>query len=526
MADDFTDHYELQRLSTNDLSTNSFKYSEDDRDKIDALLYLGAEGHHHTGLASANNAPTVGPGLTLVTGTGYIPVSTRVYYKITYIDTNAIETTASPESFIDTPAGISIPAAPNVTYVTTGGFLTPGPYFYALSAYQGFDSLETLVGDARYVSIPYSTNTNVNTVTLPPLPSGASGFNIYRKSPSSVAYRYLASVNMTAATPPSTYVDTGAIAETQSRPLPTTNTTVIRNSITVAITGATPSIPSGFSWRVYRTYVAGDYTNSLLATTSPLTTGGFGAPGLSYTYVDLGPVTTVGQPPTQGVTPGTPSKVNLTSEVQGILPAANGGTGSATGVPLLSQVQVGDLLDVGEETISRLNCVSDAVAITTSATLRLTYFTARKTETVGNLAMVTGSIGCGSGATPIAPTRCHMCVFSVAANGNLTLLAITANDTTLFSGTYTRYSRAVSGATPFTKTAGNRYALGVLVVSLGSIPTFLGMTIGGSTNFTVTGGTAPTMSRSLAGQVIGVPSTIASASLSNDARMFYGEILP
>lgn len=517
MSDDFTDHYQLQRLSSNDLSTNSYKFTEEDRDKVDALLYIGAENHHHTGQDPVDNSPLVGPGLTVVTGTGYIPVSTRVYYKITFIDRNGIETASSPESFIDTPSGISIPSAPNVSYTDTGGFLPPGPYFYAVSAYQDFNSLETLVSDARYVSIPYTTNTNKNTITLPPLPSGATGFNIYRKSPSSIAYRYFDTVSMTVATPPSTYTDDGTIGETQSRPLPTVNTTVVRNSIIVNIAAATPTIPTGFSWRIYRTYVAGNYTNSTLTTLSPLTYAPEVPSGLAYSYADLGASTTVGQPPSEGATPGTPPKIDLTAEVTGVLPAANGGTGVATDLE--------SLLTTGEETIPRLNCVSDAVAITTSATLRLTYFTARKTETVSNLAMYTGNLGAGSGATPIAPTRCQMCVFSVAANGDLTLLALTTNDTTLFSAIYTRYQKAVSGATPFTKTAGNRYAFGVLVVTAGTVPTFLGMTIGNNVNYTLVGSTAPAMSRSKAAQ-LSVPSTITSASLSNDARMFYGEILP
>lgn len=517
MADDFTDHYGLQRLSANDISLNSYKFAEEDRDTEDALLYVGAEGHHHTGVAAAANTPAAGPSLQILAGTGFVPSSTRVYYKITNVDVYGVESAASPEVYIDTPAGITAPGIPTVGYATIGGALPPGPYFYALSAYQNFNSLESLVGDARYVTIPYLTNTNANTITLPALPSGASGFNIYRKGPSSVAYRYLASVDMTAATPPSNYIDDGSIGETQSRPLPNVNTTVVRNSVIVTTPSpiaATPTVPVGYTWRVYRTYVAGDYTNSRLTTVQA-----------TYTYIDVGASTTVGQPPTRGYAIGTPSKIDLTAEVQNTLPTANGGTGVSTGVPLYSDIQIGNLLTTGEETIPRLACVSDAVAITTSATLRLTYFTARKTETVSNLAMATGSVGAGSGATPVAPTRCQMCVFSVAANGDLTLLAVTTNDTTLFSATYTRYQKAVSGATPFTKTRGVRYAFGVLVVTLGSIPTFLGTTIGNSINFGAIGGEIPVMSRSKAGQA-SVPSTITNASLVNDSRMFYGEILP
>lgn len=323
MTDEFTDHYGLQRLTTDDLSKNSFKFSEGDRILEDQLLYLGAEGHRHTGGASANVAITVGPVLTLVNGAGFIPASTRVYYKITYLDTNGIETAASPESYIDTTAAVTSPTGPGLATSTTGGTLSPGPYYYVLSAYQTFNSLETLASDARYVTIPYSTNTNANTLTFPALPSGATGFNIYRKSPSSVSYRYLASVNMAAATPPTTYMDTGAIAETQSRSLPVANTTVTQNSVTVSIAGATPSIPAGYSWRIYRTYVTGDYSNSLLITNT----------GSTLSYSDIGASTGFGQPPTSGQSVGSPTKILLTNaaEVKGLLPLANV-EGTGTGV--------------------------------------------------------------------------------------------------------------------------------------------------------------------------------------------------
>lgn len=317
MAEEFTDRYKLQRLTRDELSANSFKYTNADRVTIDALLYQGAEGHHHNGGTATDLDPSVGPTLQLETYTGTIPPGTRIYYKFTFIDVNGIESAASPESWIDTPAGISSPAAPSLSFSVIGGSLPPGPYYYQISAYSTFNNRETLVGNASYISVPYSTATNTITLVLPALPSGATGFNVYRKSPASIGYRYLTSIEMISATPPTTYVDTGAIAETQTRLIPVSNTTTVQNAITVSIPGATPTIEAGASWRIYRSYSAADYSDSLLVTIPPAATP-------IYSYLDVGEQTSSGQPPVAGTAIGSPEKVDLTNgaEVQGLLPLA------------------------------------------------------------------------------------------------------------------------------------------------------------------------------------------------------------
>ncbi len=310
---EYTPRFNLLRLTTDDLSEDSFKFSDADRVLIDTLLYMGAEGHHHTGGAASLNAPDTAADLTLDTTTGSIPASTRVYYKYTYVDASGIETSASPESWVDTPSLVAQPAAPGLSTSTTGGTLQPGNYFYALSAYQDFTTVDTTANNPAYISVGYITATNTITLDLPVLPSGASGFNVYRRGPQNTGYRYLTSIAMDVATPPTMFVDDGGYIEDQDRPLPTSNNTTSLNSVEVAIPGATPVLPLGYSWRIYRTYNSGDYTNSLLVTTTDLT------------YIDIGAGTSVGQPPSAGSGVGSPSKVLLTdaAEVQGTLPTAN-----------------------------------------------------------------------------------------------------------------------------------------------------------------------------------------------------------
>lgn len=307
-----TEHYGLRKVGPGEtIADNSFQYSSADRDKMDLLLYLGAEAHRHTGGASTLDAPADAPILTLDTTSGAIPAGTTVRYVYTYIDPTGLETVASPEAFIDTPALVDTPSAPTLEYLTTGGTLEPGAYYYILSAYTGATSFETLAENAAYISIPLGATTNLITITLPPLPSGADGFNIYRRKPGNTSYVYLDSVNMNVATPPTVYVDDGSVDDDDDRRLPVANTTDSANSITVTLTDP---LPAGYSWRIYRTYVADDWTNSVLATL----TG-------DDELIDTGTGTAVGQPPESGVSPGNPTKIDLNdgAEVQGVVALAN-----------------------------------------------------------------------------------------------------------------------------------------------------------------------------------------------------------
>jgi hypothetical protein len=303
-----TSRYGLAKVGPDDhLSDESYKFGVADRDILDLLAYLGAEGHHHTGGAGASTAPDSGPLVSLVTTSGILPSGRRVYYRYTLIDATGTETAASPEVFIDTPAAVSAPDRPTLSFATTGGDLPPGNYYYVLSAWEGNSYQETAALNPQHVFVTGSLLTNTITVTFPELPFGADGFNIYRQTPNGPGYLFLASVDMTAATPPTTYIDDGSTSADPDRIRPTVNTTQSTNSVNIAV--PTP-LEDGQSWRIYRTFTAGDYTNSVLVTTE-------GSP-----YTDAGTATGYGQPPAQGVSVGNPSKVLLTdgAEVSGTLP--------------------------------------------------------------------------------------------------------------------------------------------------------------------------------------------------------------
>jgi hypothetical protein len=90
------------------------------------------------------------------------------------------------------------------------------------------------------------------------------------------------------------------------------------------------------------------------------------------------------------------------------------------------------------------------------AVLWLTYFTARNTRTVSTVSVPGDNIAAGL-------TMCRFGLYSEDASGNLTLIASTPNTTSgLFTATYQMQHVAFSATANIT--AGNRYAVGILIL--------------------------------------------------------------
>ena len=169
-------------------------------------------------------------------------------------------------------------------------------------------------------------------------------------------------------------------------------------------------------------------------------------------------------------------------------------------------------LTLGESTMARREVSSNAVTFSSGA-LRLTHFTATKSETVTQICVPSG--GTAAGATP---TLVRMGLYRVENNGDITLLASTANDTTLFAATATRYTKTLD--TPVQKIRGQRYAIGVLVVTAAAAPAFYGSAIVPG----ILSSQEPKLCTTVAGQT-DLPASVASASLVATFS-FYAEILP
>lgn len=171
-----------------------------------------------------------------------------------------------------------------------------------------------------------------------------------------------------------------------------------------------------------------------------------------------------------------------------------------------------DLLTSGEETMSRLDADTASAVTTTTGNLRLTYFTARKTETTTQVRVNTGTT-----AAAATPTLCRLGLYLIDSAGDGTLVASIANDTTLFAATSTAYTRSWSA--PYAKTAGLRYALGILVVSGAATPTLNGATLSNGTEASI----APQVAGNISGQA-DLPASFSAPA--GAAFRLYAAVLP
>lgn len=318
---DLTSHYGLTTLGPNEsFGVNGYAFVDKNIDRLDYIGYMGAEGHHHDGAGPALDDPAVPLQVTLLPGEGNIPGGRTVRYKFTWVDAQGAETAASPEITLNTPAQVATPGTPSITQLPSGGTLLAGNYFYVLTAYTSATTLETIPGARAYTTI-ISGTTNRIQLTLPTLPNGALGFNLYRRSPGSTRFQYLASIDMDVATPPSTYIDDGGTEEDCNRTVPQRNNTSSSNGVLISLPGATPVVPDDCTWKIYRTYTSGDWDSSLMHWSVEETSEGSGIIITSYT--DVGAATTQGTPPDQSELVGSPSKVVLGEETEGSLPSGS-----------------------------------------------------------------------------------------------------------------------------------------------------------------------------------------------------------
>lgn len=171
-------------------------------------------------------------------------------------------------------------------------------------------------------------------------------------------------------------------------------------------------------------------------------------------------------------------------------------------------------ITLGEATLDRRLVASPGAG--TSGDVNLAYFTATKTETITKLAMYS------AGTAAATVTLIRFGVYSVAVNGDLTLLASTPNDTTLFAATNTRYSKTLSSS--WSKVAYTRYAVGFIFVGT-TVPAVYGMTDANSTAAVdAIWGLDPRLSGRRTGQT-DLPSSITAANVVDGRRGPYVECL-
>lgn len=147
-------------------------------------------------------------------------------------------------------------------------------------------------------------------------------------------------------------------------------------------------------------------------------------------------------------------------------------------------------------------------------------FTARRTETINSIRTFSGTTAAGA-----TPTLCKVGVYSIAANGDATRLVVSANNTALWSVANTTYTQALLA--PFSKIAGQRYAVAMGIVTAAALPTHIGISQPASTGYLADYyAVLPKISANASGQTDLQPSyTNAQISVSG-SRQFAAMLVP
>ena len=170
---------------------------------------------------------------------------------------------------------------------------------------------------------------------------------------------------------------------------------------------------------------------------------------------------------------------------------------------------------VGEATMSRDAVTSSGVTAGASGTSRLVYLTAKKTEQISKVRTISGGV-----ALPADATLAKVGVHEVADNGDMTLVALTANEeATLWAATTTAYESTFLA--PFTTVRGKRYAIEYLWVGPTAGVTYTGQNALTSSEQAV----APRLSGTVSGQS-DIASTRTAGSIGNIASRMYAVLLP
>jgi hypothetical protein len=208
--------------------------------------------------------------------------------------------------------------------------------------------------------------------------------------------------------------------------------------------------------------------------------------------------------------------ITSTSPLQSVAGVGTGGqvlqSQGASALPVWAVPYGAEPLTSGEAIIPRV-AVTPAGTGLTSGVLGLTYWVA---ATSGTATAVTT---CTAGTAASGLTYANIGIYTIDVSGNLTLVASTGDlHTTLWVGTFTTYTSSLTSS--FTRTAGTRYALGVLGVGTTTpILTGVAPSDGGFMAF------APVLARSVSGQAT-LPSSVAAGSIIGGSNMVEAILAP
>jgi hypothetical protein len=293
------------------IQDDGYKFANIDIDAVDKL-FTAFEAHTHEThgpLANPSGPPT---GAVVDTGGSFAP-GLQLYYCVTYLDQNGLETGRSATLNLSTPDIAAGPALPAVTG-GTGGNLVLGNYTYWLT--QVTAGVESDISASASITL----QAGQSSVTVTASESGT--YNVYRQGPADVAgYKVHQIVAGTV------FNDTGAVYPSDinydpTQALPTSGVSLPGTySTTIDIASADASLVGTLpGWKLYRSIGDDTFTSpALVATVTQTVSGGGG--GIVTTYTDVGAATLTGQPP----------YASQTIASFGVVGGGGGGGGGAAG---------------------------------------------------------------------------------------------------------------------------------------------------------------------------------------------------
>lgn len=172
-----------------------------------------------------------------------------------------------------------------------------------------------------------------------------------------------------------------------------------------------------------------------------------------------------------------------------------------------------EALEAGERTYHP-QMANVATVSMTSGVIRLRYFVAKRTENINTLATLCGTVIAGT------VTRCRMGIYSIAANGDGTLIASTPNDVGLWAVQSTRYPKGLSATWP--KVKGTRYAFATIFVGT-TAPSLVGYNLSAALVTTLAG--PPRICGQISAQT-DLLGSFTAAQVTDSGGMPLGEMLP
>lgn len=233
------------------------KFTGLDRFTTDRLLsQTEVHDHKYHPLPGALSVPAVA---TLLTEGGALQGGYTYYYRFSVVDEQGNESLASVETSVPTPTLLPIPGMPSASVDISVGALTPGLYYYGLTALRGVE--ETPLGQATLVALQ-----NGETAVLLELPDFgvADSVRVWRMGSTESGYTSVALVAVGA----TEYVDDGSVspdpcATDPANQPPQTNTGTASYAVTVDLPVGV-DLTTARSWRLYRTVYPGIYSTSSL----------------------------------------------------------------------------------------------------------------------------------------------------------------------------------------------------------------------------------------------------------------------